>query len=100
MLYTKTRNTDFTYGPTTKGNYYLPNPAHGINSTNFKKHKWRINENEEYSVFEFAEEPELFCKENNCYFSIINNGKVILGNRGERIAKFPKPQNASDPWHG
>lgn len=102
MLSVNTRNDDGTYGPTKKGKYYLPKLDHRINSTNPIKSKWSINENQELSVFEIAEKPEveLFCKENNCYFSIVNDGKLVMGVDGERIAKFPTPKNKIDPWHG
>lgn len=102
MLTSHTKNTDGTYGPTANGKYYQSNPAHGINSINKNKTKWCISENQELSVFNIVEryKEELFCFENNCYFSIVNDGKILLGQTGERVAKFPRPSNLSDTWHG
>lgn len=30
----------------------------------------------------------------------LRSGLIRIGQDGERLAKFPFPQNASDPWHG
>lgn len=102
MLTSSTKNTSGTYGPTKKGKYYLPKPDHNRNSTNRHKSKWAINDNQQFGVFIIAETPEdeLFCVENDCYFAAVDNCKEVLGTADERVAKFPSPQNLSDPWHG
>ena len=33
-------------------------------------------------------------------WGVHDGGTTDLGLRGERLAKFPHPQNATDPWHG
>lgn len=102
MIASQQRNQDGTYGPTKKGKLYLPKPDHRTNSRNNQKSKWLINENQELSIFEIAENPEkeLFCNENNCYFALVDNAAQIIGTKNERMAKFPSPQNKSDAWHG
>lgn len=102
MIASQKRNSNGTYGPTVKGKLYLPKNDHRTHSLKPNKSKWSISENQELSVFEIAEKPiiELFCKENNCYFSLVDNANMVIGTKGERLAKFPKTRNGSDPWHG
>lgn len=97
------RNPDDTYGPTSRGDYYISKEDH--RRTAKKKEEktlWRIKEGQEFSVFKISNEPKnwWFCEENNCLFSLIKNCSFILGSTGERIAKFPNDRNAKEPWHG
>lgn len=102
MLLALSKNTNGTYGPTRNGRYYQPNPLHGIHSHNQHKTKWIIPENKEISVFMITEShtEDLFCHQNGCYFSIVDDAKFTLGDDGEKVAKFPTPSNNSDSWHG
>jgi len=106
MLTTNIRNTNGTYGPTKKGKLYQAKADHGINARiSHDKTRWAIPENQQLTVFEIAESPcspnfELYCDENNCYFSVVNDCSEVLGQTNERVAKFPKPRNTNDPWHG
>ncbi len=103
MIQANIRHSDGRYGPSPKNSYYYkPNPKHGVNSRNSEGTNWCIKENAEFSVFIHAEshEEHLYCNENNCYFSIIDNGKVMLGQDGQKVAKFPVTSNCSDAWHG
>lgn len=95
------RNPDGTYGPTSKNHYYISKPDHRRSASAKKgKTRWDIEEGEEYSVFSESNEPYWYCNENGCLFSLIDNCSEVLGENGERIAKFPDDRNAQEPWHG
>ena len=100
-LFKSKRNSDGTYGPTSRGDYYISKPDHR-RTASYKngKTRWRIEEGEEFSVFSIANECCFYCNEANAFFSIINKCQEILGMDGQRVAKFPAVLNASDPWHG
>ncbi|MGV3459157.1 MAG: hypothetical protein ACO1N9_01755 [Flavobacterium sp.] len=97
------RNPDGTYGPTSTGDFYISKGDHR-RTAKWKKDKtrWVIQEGEEFSVFKFANEDldHWYCDENNCIFSIIDGGSVILGRDDEIIAKFPNDRTEDEPWHG
>lgn len=108
-LITYSRNSDGNYGPTTSNHYYTSKYDHRKNakpkkdrSGRIAKTKWKINEGQEFSVFKNASEEYTiwFSKSNDCLFSIIDDSATILGQGGERIAKFPNVSSASEPWHG
>jgi len=95
------RNQDGTYGPTSRNHYYRP--AHYHARTSLKrssKTRWRLREPEEFYVFRIADEPWWECVVNRRLFSIVDFGNIVLGEDGERLAAFPFPRNAIDPWHG
>ncbi len=95
------RNSDGLYGPTTRQHFYQPANYHRITARSKPgKTRWCIKEGEEYEVFRLADEPWWFSQVHQCLFSIVDGGKEILGENGERLAKFAFPQNLSDPWHG
>ena len=96
-----TRNDDNTYGQTSQNHYFKPVIYHSRTaSPNFHKSKWCIREPQQFYIFKIADESEWICNSNSCLFSIINDCQVIIGTENERIAKFPKPLNTTDPWHG
>ena len=95
------RNFDGTYGPTSQGDFYISKPDHRRTSKPKKgKTRWEIEEGEEFSVFSESNEPYWYCNENECLFSLIENCYEVLGENGERIAKFPNDRNKNEPWHG
>lgn len=97
------RNSDGLYGPSPRGDFYLSKEDHRRTAKRKKqKTKWIIEEGEEYSVFLEANIPEpiWLCKENDALFSFVEDCEIILGQNGERIAKFPKIVNKKEPWHG
>jgi hypothetical protein len=104
MTYTfpkHSRNSNGLYGPTARQHFYKP--LHYHRSTSRKrpdKTRWCIEEGKEYEVFRIADEPWWACDVNQSLFSVVDGGKVILGENGERLAKFDFPQNDFDPWHG
>lgn len=96
-----TRNIDGLYGPTARQHFYKPLGYHRPTAQRRPdKTRWCIREGEEYEVFRVADEPWWACNTNLCLFSIVDGGKVILGENGERLARFDFPRNESDPWHG
>jgi len=95
------KNQDGTFGPTSENHFYKPIIYHS-STAKLNKHKsrWSIDESCQFNVFKIADEHKWCCSINSCLFSIVNNGDIVLGCDGERIAKFPKPMNKTDPWHG
>lgn len=100
-LFESKRNADGTYGPTNRGDYYISKPDHRRTARkNRNKTRWKIQENQEFSVFVIANENYFYCSINKCLFSVVNDCKKILGKNGERVAKFPDTVNPADAWHG
>lgn len=96
-----TRNADGRYGPTARGDYYLPIRCHGRTAKkSVHKSRWAVREGRQYLLFRPASEGWWHCDGSNGLFSISPGGQLILGRDGERLAFFPHPRNASDPWHG
>lgn len=103
-----TRNKDNTYGPTLTGDYYISKEDHRRTAKKkFKKGviikaRWAIEEGQEFGVFKDANEKYAicFCIINNCLFGLVEGGDLVIGQEGERIAKFPGTNNNKDPWHG
>ncbi len=96
-----TRNPDNTYGPTSRGHLYKPQPYHRPTAKRSNdKTRWCLTEGEEFEVFRIADEPFWYCGATEKLYSIVDGGRVKLGENGERLAAFPPPQNESDPWHG
>ena len=96
-----TRNSSGLYGPTARQHFYKPLSYHRLTAKKRpNKTRWCIKEGEEYEVFRIADEPRWVCQVNQCLFSIVDGGRVVLGENDERLAKFDFPQNARDPWHG
>lgn len=95
------KNTDGTFGPTKNNNYYKPVVYHNKSAIKKKdKTKWVIKQNEQYSTFELSDESDWKCSTQKGYFSIIENGKFILGSNDEVLGFFPEVVNKSDPYHG
>lgn len=101
-LISYTRNDNGTYGPTDFGNLYYSKEDHRKTAARGRhKTRWTIEEGEEFHIFKVADDAEVrwYCSVNQCLFSVINDCKFILGENGERIAKFPQPPN-EEAWHG
>lgn len=96
-----TQNADGTFGPTTVGHHYTPIGYHNrVAMHRDEKNKWCLKRNEQYEVFRLADEGNWLDGDPDGLYSIVDNGREILGKNGERIAFFPKPQNENDAWHG
>lgn len=96
-----TRNKNGLFGPTSNDNYYKPIFYHNKTAKNNKhKTKWIIKQNEQYCTFELSDINNWKCESKNGYFSIIDNGNVILGSNEEVLGFFPEKINKDDPYHG
>lgn len=95
------QNVDGTFGPTIVHHYYKPVGYHNRGVVKrVEKSRWRLKRNEQYEVFRLADEGDWMDADSDGLYSIVDNGKEVLGENCERIAFFPKPQNDADPWHG
>ena len=101
------------YGPNNVGDTYKPAPYHGVAAKRKKqKARWAYTSSCEYYVFNLADEHDNSIDENGIQdkkwmnddgrglYSLVDDCKERLGQEGERLAFFPTPVNANDPWHG
>lgn len=88
------------FGPTAAGTRYISLHYHR-GGRRPDKNFWSPSflPPEEYSLFEKAETGDWRDAQRHIW-GISDQGNTELGLRGERIAKFPCPQNTGDPWHG
>lgn len=87
------------FGPNPSGKTYLSAYIHrGLRP---KKSMWasEIKPDLEYHTFCLADEG-IWCDALGNYWGVRGQGTVVLGQRGERLCKFPRTVNAVDPWHG
>lgn len=95
------QNVDGTFGPTATGHHYCPVGYHNkVAAGRVGKNKWCRKRNEQYEVFRLADEGKWMDANPDGLYSIVDNGKEVLGKNGERIAFFPTPANEHDAWHG
>ena len=99
--------TDGKFGPTPNGHYYMPMAYH--NPTALKRNdktRWTLTQDQQYEVFEIADTPidDVPCWMNDDQsglYGMLDGCEKVLGkDNEERLAFFPKPANAIDPWHG
>lgn len=108
-------NHGIVFGPNGQGHVYKPAPYHSYKAAKRKdKTRWVDDANFEYSIFNLAdvhtglpypENIKLIDKrwmndDGKGLYAILNQGKKLLGQTGERLAFFPIPPNAQDAWHG
>lgn len=99
--YPKVKMVKGLFGPTSTGHYYKPAPYHNkAAQKRDDKTKWILKQGEQYEVFRIGDEHYWYTNEPTGIFSILENGKEVFGDKGERIAFFPRTQNEKDPWHG
>ena len=92
---------DGKFGPTDKQHFYKPASYHARSAShNIDKSRWKISKLGEYYVFRIADEIVWYDTLCNGLFTILEDGKEILGSEGERLGFFPKPMNDVDAWHG
>jgi len=95
------QNKDKTFGPTLMGHFYQPPFYHNRTAApNPDKHTWLIKLNEQYEVFRLADEGRWLCQDSKALFSIIDDGKFVLGSEDEVLGFFRVPVNINDTWHG
>lgn len=108
-------NHEIIFGPNAQGHVYKPAPYHGFKAKNLKdKTRWIGDANFEFSIFNIADvhtelpylnnrdiiDKRWLNDDGQGLYAILNQGKNLLGQTGERLAFFPIPRNAQDPWHG
>ena len=99
---TGTTTTDgIVFGPTAAGTQYI--------SLNYHRGGRRPDKNfwspafppqDEFALFETAEAAPAWEDAQQHLWGVSDQGETELGLRGERVAKFPCPQNPTDQWHG
>jgi hypothetical protein len=89
------------FGPNHNGKSYISIFYHRGNNRPGLKNKWHADvlPPEEYAIFCHADYEDWF-DHNNHYWGVHSSGNTVLGCQGERLCKFPKTSNVSDPWHG
>ncbi|MDJ0677775.1 MAG: hypothetical protein QNJ36_20735 [Calothrix sp. MO_167.B42] len=87
------------YGPTVNGKMYLSVFKHRGNGSPLHKNKWCVPPDTEYDIFCNSDRHSLYDSNQN-YWGVLDNGKSQLGEKGERLSKFPCTSNPQDPWHG
>lgn len=85
------------FGPNGSGKRYLSLYAH--RGANYRKSMWAMPPPEEYRVFCSSDYGNWSDHGGNLW-GIDDGGNTVLGLRGERLSKFPRPTNATNPWHG
>lgn len=100
MASNQTRPDGLEYGPTLNGKMYLSVFKHRGKSSQHKN-IWSsaITHDMEYGIFCSSDESD-WCDQKKNYWGVLDKGETRLGDRGERICKFPCTSNEQDPWHG
>ncbi len=108
-------NHEIVFGPNGQGHVYKPAPYHSYKAAERKdKTRWVDDANFEFSIFNLADvhtglpypenmkviDKRWMNDDGRGLYAILNQGKNLLGQTGERLAFFPIPRNAQDPWHG
>jgi hypothetical protein len=75
--------------------YYHRNPHLGKHKSRWSK---QVSQSAEYLIFVNADNRDWTASQGH-YWGVRDKGDT-LGSDGERIAKFPRTTNSSDPWHG
>lgn len=107
-------NHGIVFGPNGQGHVYKPAPYHSYKAAKRKdKTRWVDDANFEYSIFNLADvhtglpypenikviDKRWMNDDGKGLYAILNQGKNLLGQTGERLAFFPIPPNAQDAWH-
>ncbi|MEH2411623.1 hypothetical protein [Nostoc sp.] len=87
------------YGSTVSGKMYLSKDKHRGNGSREHKSMWCILPDTEYDIFCNSDKHNM-CDSNQDYWGVLEGGKAKLGEKGERISKFPCTSNETDHWHG
>jgi hypothetical protein len=89
------------FGPNDKGKYYISIFYHRGNNRPGLKNKWDpdVPPLQEYEIFCYADYGDWFDQHDH-YWGVHAAGNTVLGCQGERLCKFPRTSNRSDPRHG
>lgn len=91
-------NVGHHFGPTSNGKFYVSLNYHR-KSGNPQKAIWDVSPDYEFETFKEADEKDWY-DTSDSYWGIRDDGRAVLGSRGERLCKFPNPSNPNDEWHG
>ena len=88
------------FEPINAGSHYISLFYHRTGSRSDKS-LWHasFSPTAEFSLFAEAE-IKRWSDTKSQLWAVHAQGATVLGQRGERLARFPHPQNATDPWHG
>jgi hypothetical protein len=88
------------FGPTATGKHYVSVFYHRCTARTIFKRCWAssVAPVAEFGIFSDADRSGW--SGNGGHYWGIRPGGDILGTEGERMAKFPRPSNGNDPWHG
>lgn len=99
-----TQNDSGLFGPTSKSEYYYkpkedhnPTKKRGLNQS---KSHWIYTGDGQFCVFDDADENDRRADAGLLGLDIEDKKLNQLGQDGEKVAFFPRPQNNTDPWHG
>ncbi|NET59060.1 MAG: hypothetical protein F6K47_23830 [Symploca sp. SIO2E6] len=97
----RTTPAGLEYGPTASGKMYLSVYKHRGDGSRRHKNCWSadISPDMEYGIFCSSDDNDWHDEEWN-YWGVLDLGRTVLGEKGERICKFPCTSNEQDPWHG
>jgi hypothetical protein len=101
MVANQTTTAGLMYGPTVNNKMYLSVYKHRGNGSRQHKNCWSADVSPfmEYGIFCSSDASDWFDQKLN-YWGVLNSGQTVLGEKGERICKFPCTSNTQDPWHG
>jgi hypothetical protein len=89
------------FGPTNSGKMYISVYKHRGSGSSEYKNQWAssVPPQMEFTIFCSSDDGDWYDAQGH-YWGVHNEGNTILGCGKERLAKFPRTSNASDPWHG
>ncbi len=97
------QNKKGQFGPSTNNKFYVPKEDHnptkkrGLNQA---KTHWIYTADGQFCVFDDADMSEREVEIGLLGLDIADKKLRRLGQGGERVAFFPRPQNENDSWHG
>jgi hypothetical protein len=94
------RPDGIVYGPTANGKTYVSLYYHRRDDRSGRKSCWHpdVLPPAEYAIFEQSDVGGWTDAAGHWGFGA--RGRLELGTRGERLAKFPRTTNSTDNWHG
>jgi len=89
------------FGPNASGKLYLSANTHRGAGNPYHKSVWlnAISRTEEFLLF-CDSDVDNWRDDVGNYWAVKDGGRTILGQDRERLAKFPRNNNARHPWHG
>lgn len=92
------------FGPTQKGKWYISVYKHRGSGSPIHKSCWlhSVAPQVEFTIFVWSDDGDWRCSGGHYWGLRTQDGSEIepLGNKGERLCKFPRTANSTDPWHG